>query len=84
MASTMTVNSLLTEREAAEFLRVCSRTAFNLREAGKLTCVKIGRTVRYRLEELQRFVRELEGISTAATANTPTPNAPTQCHSHGM
>ena len=60
MATAITVNQLLTEREAAKFLRVSQRTVFSLREAGKLVCVKIGRSVRYRLAELERFIRDSE------------------------
>ncbi len=60
MANAITVNQLLTEREAAKFLRVSQRTVFSLRGAGKLVCVKIGRSVRYRLAELERFIRDSE------------------------
>lgn len=59
-ANKQTSVQLLTEREAAKFLRVSPRTVFGLREAGKLVCVKIGRSVRYRLAELERFICESE------------------------
>lgn len=65
MANASTVEQmaerLLTEPEVAKVLGVSQRTVFSLRISGKLGCAKIGRAVRYRLAELERFIRESEG-----------------------
>jgi len=60
MTNSESKKPLLTEREAARILNVCPRTVYSLRDAGKLSCVKFGRSVRYRIEELERFIRDSE------------------------
>lgn len=52
----MTAPALLTEPEAAEALRVCTRTLRKARQDGRLTYVLIGRSVRYTMEDLQSFI----------------------------
>lgn len=47
---------MLTEQEAAEALRVCTRTLRQARKDGRLTFVLIGRCVRYTPEDLEAFV----------------------------
>jgi len=63
MATAALNEQLLTEREAAEYLRVSPRTVFSLRNTGKLACAKIGRSVRYRPAELERFVLKSEATA---------------------
>ena len=49
--------TLLTSKEAARFLRISTRTLFNLtRPRGRLLCVRIGRSVRYAPASLQAWV----------------------------
>ena len=50
------MTALLTEREAAEALRVCARTLRQARKDGRLTYVLIGRCVRYTPADLEAFV----------------------------
>ena len=52
----MTAPALLTEPEAAEALRVCTRTLRKARQDGKLSYVLIGRSVRYTMDDLQSFI----------------------------
>lgn len=47
---------LLTEPEAAEALKVCTRTLRKARQEGLLSYVLIGRAVRYTMSDLERFV----------------------------
>lgn len=54
----MTAPALLTEPEAAEALRVCTRTLRKARQEGKLTYVLIGRSVRYTMSDLESFIEE--------------------------
>lgn len=64
----MTV-SLLTEEEAANALRVCSRTLRKARQAGQLPFIRIGRNVRYSESDLAKFIeRSRECPSTNAPA----------------
>ena len=55
----MTAPTLLTEAEAAQALRVCSRTLRKARKDGRLAYVLIGRAVRYTHGDLERFIESL-------------------------
>jgi excisionase family DNA binding protein len=55
---------LLDERAAARALSISDRTLSKLRKKGKLTCVRIGRAVRYEVAELQRWISS-QAASTA-------------------
>jgi excisionase family DNA binding protein len=46
----------VTYREAAESLGVCERVVWQLVKDGKLQAVRIGRSVRIPVKELERFV----------------------------
>ena len=54
---------LLTPREAAKALSVCERTLFGLTKAGELPVVRIGRAVRYSLDDLKAWIKESSGNS---------------------
>ena len=47
---------LLSPREAAKALSICERTLFSLTKAGEIRAVRIGRCVRYSLDELQAWI----------------------------
>ena len=48
----------LTKREVAELLRVTPRTIDNMMKRGQLVWHKIGRTVRFKLDALERHLDE--------------------------
>ena len=52
----MSAPALLTEAEAAEALRLCTRTLRKARHEGKLSYVLIGRAVRYTMSDLESFI----------------------------
>lgn len=52
----MSAQLLLTEGEAAEVLKLCTRTLRKARQHGKLTYVLIGRSVRYTMSDLEAFI----------------------------
>lgn len=47
---------VFTDKEASEFLHVSRSTLYNLREAGKLSFVRVGSTVRYRRRDLDEYL----------------------------
>jgi excisionase family DNA binding protein len=47
---------LLTVRQAAEALSICEKSLWNLTKRGDLPAVRIGKSVRYTLEDLQSFI----------------------------
>jgi len=53
---------LLTVRQTAERLQVCSKTLWSLTRDGKLPAVHIGRAVRYDVADIRRFVESAKGV----------------------
>jgi excisionase family DNA binding protein len=53
-AALITTRQLLTTKEVAVMLRVEPMTVYNLRMEGKLASLKIGRTRRYRIEDVEK------------------------------
>lgn len=47
---------LLTTKQAAAFFQVSERYLWNITETGALKCVKMGRSVRYKMEDLEQYV----------------------------
>jgi len=56
---------LLTEAEAAEALRLCTRKLREARQQGILRYLLIGRAVRYTMEDLESFVATLREVQPA-------------------
>ena len=56
---------LWTRREAAAAMRICERTLWTLTDPGRLTCIRIGRAVRYDPEDVYAWIR------TQKTASPP-------------
>jgi excisionase family DNA binding protein len=53
---TATTDCLLRPREAAEWLKISARSLWTLTQRGDLPAVRIGRSVRYHLSDLVRFI----------------------------
>jgi len=64
LTSTETMAEILTKNEVAKYLQVSERKIDYLRQAGKLPCSKIGRSVRFRLQDVEEFVKEHLIVST--------------------
>jgi len=54
---------LVTPREAARALSICEKTLWSLTKRGELPAVKIGRSVRYNLADLQLLVNQRKEAS---------------------
>jgi excisionase family DNA binding protein len=52
------MTTILDKKGAAQYLDISERTIDNLRAAGKLACSKIGRLVKFRIEDLDDFVQK--------------------------
>ena len=58
----MTEKGLLKTREAAKWLAVSDRTLFSLKATGEIPHVRIGRSVRYAVDDLQKWIsKKTEG-----------------------
>ncbi|MED5546088.1 MAG: helix-turn-helix domain-containing protein [Pseudomonadota bacterium] len=67
--TSMSAPALFTEQEAAQALKVCTRTLRKARQDGALSFVRIGRNVRYSEADLAQFIeRSRECLSTSAPA----------------
>jgi excisionase family DNA binding protein len=51
------VRLLVSPREAARLLSVCERTIYTLTKAGEIPAVRIGRAVRYSMDDLKEWIR---------------------------
>lgn len=71
---------LLTEAEAAQRLRVCTRTLRKARHSGLLHYVLIGRAVRYTLADLESYIDRLRQVQPLCppTTSTRRSTAPTK------
>jgi excisionase family DNA binding protein len=54
----VTPRLLLTAQEAAKALSICERTLWTLTNTGSLKSVRIGRSVRYAIDDLQTYIQE--------------------------
>jgi DNA binding domain, excisionase family len=62
---------LLTERELAKRLAVSQRTLQTQRQTGHgIPFIKVGKCVRYRLEDVEQYLSDRRYLSTAGAANT--------------
>jgi len=53
----VTPQLLLSPREAARALSICERTLYALTKAGEIPAVRIGRAVRYSMDDLKDWIR---------------------------
>jgi len=47
---------LMSARDTARALSICEKTLWALTRDGKLPCVRIGRAVRYDVQDVRRFI----------------------------
>lgn len=59
---------LLTAREAAKALNICERTLYSLTKAGELPVVRIGRAVRYNVQDIKDFIEKKSSENSKKTA----------------
>ncbi|HQR09584.1 MAG TPA: helix-turn-helix domain-containing protein [Gemmatales bacterium] len=57
---------LLTSREAAKLLGISERTLWTLTKQGKVAAAKLGKSVRYRGEDLRRYVESCLTVPTSS------------------
>lgn len=55
---------LLTEREAAEALKLCPKTLYHLRRKGELTYVKVGASIRYDRQSLVDWIEHRKRLTS--------------------
>ena len=51
---------LLKPADAAQLLAISERTLWTLTKEGKIPCVRLGRSVRYSVEDLRQTLRSLQ------------------------
>jgi excisionase family DNA binding protein len=62
------------KKEVAETLQISERQVDYLRQAGDLPCIKIGRSVRFRSEDVEQLLNRLV-VSTENTTPSTTKGA---------
>ena len=61
---------LMTEPEAAQRLRISTRTLRKFRQSGRLPFVQLGRSIRYRREDLEALVLDATVLRDHPLENT--------------
>ena len=51
------MDSVMDKNEVAKLLKISVRKIDYLRETGELACIKIGRSVRFRSEDVENFLQ---------------------------
>jgi len=67
-------NPLLTDQEACEYLRIRQRQLYTWRMMGVIPFIRIGRSIRYRLRDLDTAVDALTVVSLAEATRKPGDN----------
>lgn len=49
---------LLSPREAAKALSICEKTLYTLTKKGELPAIRIGRAVRYSLDDIKQWIKK--------------------------
>lgn len=68
-ATTSPTRLLLTPREAAKALSICEKTLWTLDKTCELPAVRIGRSVRYDVADLQAFIDRQKGAPSQESRN---------------
>jgi len=63
MSNTAIEPMLLTPRQAAKALNVCERTLYGLAKSGDLPAIRIGRAVRYSMDDIRAWIERTKNIS---------------------
>jgi excisionase family DNA binding protein len=63
MHSTIETPRLMTVKEAAKYLCISERKLWSMTQAGEIPAVRLGRAVRYDLNDLDSFIQRAKGIS---------------------
>ena len=60
MRKTVITPQLLSEADAAKYLSICPRTLWGLRASGEIAFLRVGRSIRYDVNDLNAFIARLK------------------------
>ncbi len=66
MRKTDITPQLLSEADAAKYLSICPRTLWGLRASGEIAFLRVGRSIRYDLADLQAFIERIKAETRGA------------------
>lgn len=49
----------MTDKEVSTYLHVCRRSLYNWRKAGLIPCIKLGKSVRFRVNEVEAALNRM-------------------------
>lgn len=58
---------LVSEREAASMLSICPRSLWAIRTAGEIPHVRVGRSVRYAVADLEQWIQQQRRSSATSS-----------------
>ena len=56
------LNRLVKSRKAAAYLGICERKLWELAKDGRIPSVRIDRSVRYDIDDLDAFIQSMKGV----------------------
>ena len=62
MQSTIETNRLLSTKDAAKYLCISERKLWDMSNTGEIPVVRLGRAVRYDINDLDGFIQRAKGI----------------------
>ena len=62
MNSTIKTTRLMTSKEAAVYLAISERKLWSMTQTGEIPAVRLGRAVRYDLNDLDSFIQKAKGV----------------------
>jgi excisionase family DNA binding protein len=68
----MDSNKLMTKREAADRLSISTRTLDRIRSKGEIKAVQVGGQVRFRPEDVEKFISRILLVGTRRSASSQT------------
>lgn len=60
--STINETRLMTVKDAAAYLAISERKLWDMSNTGEIPCVRLGRAVRYDLQDLDSFIARAKGV----------------------
>lgn len=62
MQSKIETAKLMTSRDAAKYLCISERKLWSMTQAGEIPVVRLGRAVRYDINDLDSFIQKAKGV----------------------
>jgi excisionase family DNA binding protein len=67
----MRLDRLLSVKDVARRWCVCTATVYGLAKSGRLPCLRVGNSIRFRLEQVEAYERSREAAASERRSTAP-------------